>query len=96
MRTFNIPFEVQEEDKIFGGYLSIRQVLYLFIAALGIRLFWVPVPFVLRIAGFVAVAGIMLAFAFLKVNGVQFDLYTLTWAKFHLRKKRYFFGEEKS
>ena len=29
MRVFKIPFDIKREEKIFGGYLSLRQVLYL-------------------------------------------------------------------
>ena len=32
MRVFKIPFDIKREEKIFGGYLSLRQVLYLMLA----------------------------------------------------------------
>lgn len=31
MRSFKIPFNIQAEDKVIGGYLSIRQLLWLFV-----------------------------------------------------------------
>ena len=33
MRVFKIPFDIKREEKIFGGYLSLRQVIYLMISA---------------------------------------------------------------
>ena len=29
MRVFKVPFDIKREEKIFGGYLSLRQVVYL-------------------------------------------------------------------
>ena len=31
MKLYKIPFDIKHEEKIFGGYLSLRQVLYLMI-----------------------------------------------------------------
>ena len=31
MRAFRIPYDMRREEKIFGGYLSLRQVIYLVI-----------------------------------------------------------------
>ena len=33
MRVFKIPFNTKREEKIFGGYLSLRQVIYIMLAA---------------------------------------------------------------
>ena len=32
MRAFRIPYDTRKEEKIFGGYLSLRQVIYLVIS----------------------------------------------------------------
>ena len=29
MTVFKVPFDIKREEKIFGGYLSLRQVIYL-------------------------------------------------------------------
>lgn len=29
MKFYKIPFDIKHEEKIFGGYLSLRQFLYL-------------------------------------------------------------------
>ena len=33
MRVFKVPYDVKREEKIFGGYLSLRQVIYLMLSA---------------------------------------------------------------
>ena len=34
MRLYKIPFDIKHEEKVFGGYLSIRQALYLLLTIL--------------------------------------------------------------
>ena len=42
MRVFKIPYETKREEKIFGGYLSLRQVLYLMLMAASLSIFIIP------------------------------------------------------
>ena len=42
MRVFKVPFDVKREEKIFGGYLSLRQVLYLMLMAASLSIFIIP------------------------------------------------------
>lgn len=96
MRYFKIPFVVEEEEKIFGGYISLRQAMYLFLCMLGIRVFWFPFPFTVNLIIFLFFAGLMLAFAFLKVDGMYFDAYALTVLRYHARQRRFlYYGEDK-
>jgi|LFRM01.1.fsa_nt_gb hypothetical protein len=95
MRYFPIPFTVDEEEKVFGGYVSLRQALYIFLSMLGIRIFWFPLPLIFRIILFIIFAGLMTAFGFLKIGGVYFDSYTIMVVKYLLRRKKYRYGEEK-
>ena len=32
MRIFKVPYDIKREEKIFGGYLSLRQVIYIMLA----------------------------------------------------------------
>lgn len=96
MRPFKIPFVVEEEEKVFGGYISIRQALYLFFAVLGLRIFWFHMPVALKIALFICFVSLMTAFAFLKINNMYFDAYVFTLIKYLARKKQYFYGEEQT
>lgn len=45
MRDFNIPFNTETEDKVIGGYISLRQF------------FWLAIPLVLTMLLFVANKG---------------------------------------
>ena len=49
MKVFKVPFDMKREEKIFGGYLSLRQVTYLMLAASSLALFAVPIPKVITI-----------------------------------------------
>ena len=40
MKTFKVPYDVKREEKIFGGYLSLRQVLYLMLIGISCTLFF--------------------------------------------------------
>lgn len=94
MRSFKVPFVVEEEEKVFGGYISLRQALYLFIAALGLRVFWFDMSIVLKLVLFVCFVSFMAACAFLKINNVYFDAYIITVIKYLVRKKKYYYGED--
>jgi len=95
MRYFKIPFVVEEEEKIFGGYISLRQAMYLFLCMLGIRAFWFPFPFVINLIMFMVFAGVMISFAFLKIDGMYFDAYAVTVLKYYTRQRRYTYGEDR-
>lgn len=36
MRAFPVPIQIIEAEKIFGGHLSLRQVVYIFLLGLGL------------------------------------------------------------
>lgn len=42
MRIFKVPFDIKREEKIFGGYLSLRQVIYLMLSASSLSIFATP------------------------------------------------------
>ena len=49
MRVFKVPFDVKREEKIFGGYLSLRQVIYLILATSSLIIFVTPLPTTIKI-----------------------------------------------
>ena len=49
MRIFKIPFDIKREEKIFGGYLSLRQVLYLMLAISSLGIFATPLNIIVKI-----------------------------------------------
>ena len=49
MNIYKVPYEFSHEEKIFGGYLSLRQVVYLMLGASSLSLFATPLPIALKI-----------------------------------------------
>ena len=49
MRVFKIPFDTKREEKIFGGYLSLRQVLYLMLATASLGILATPLNIIVKI-----------------------------------------------
>ena len=48
MKLFKIPFDIKREEKIFGGYLSLRQVIYLMVAASSFCIFASPLDLLIK------------------------------------------------
>ena len=42
MRIYKVPYAFNHEEKIFGGYLSLRQAIYLIFGALSVGIFFIP------------------------------------------------------
>jgi uncharacterized membrane protein YcaP (DUF421 family) len=89
MRVFKVPFDVKREEKIFGGYLSLRQVLYIMLAASSLVIFALSISLIIK----VIVASILVIFflmcAFLKINEQNFDKFFFYAMKYILRKKNF-------
>lgn len=90
MQVYNIPFNFEHEEKIFGGYISLRQAIYLIFILCSIGLFFVPIiDIYIKIALFVIIAGIFITFAFIKIDGINADKYSIYFLRFILRRKIY-------
>jgi len=50
MRIFKVPFDIKREEKIFGGYLSLRQVLYIMLGASSLGTLAMPIPLIIKIS----------------------------------------------
>ncbi|NSW84668.1 MAG: PrgI family protein [Syntrophothermus sp.] len=99
MRLFPVPMDLTEEEKVIGGVLSLRQVVYLFggsvAAALSVsflRLLHVPwaIAFPAGILWFIA--GGVLSFA--AAAGMGADEYLFRWFSWRFRRRRYDWGDE--
>lgn len=91
MRLYKIPFDIKHEEKIFGGYLSIRQVLYLLLIILSAGIFFTPIQKWIRITIFLSFALTFLAFAFINVNETRLDRYVVNIISYLFRKKKFKF-----
>lgn len=99
MRLFPVPMDLTEEEKILGGVLSLRQVVYLLgggVAAVLALVFLraLHVPWVLAFPAGVLwfVAGIFLSFGTLA--GMGADEYLSKLLLFRFRRRRYDWGDE--
>lgn len=90
MQIYKVPFNFTHEEKIFGGYLSIRQAIYLIIAISALAIFFVPViDIVIKTIIFLILATMFVLFAFLKIDETNTDKYFIYILKFLFRKKKY-------
>lgn len=91
MRLFKIPFDVKREEKIFGGYLSLRQVLYLMLSASSLIILALPTNIVLKIIFITIFSIFFLLCAFLKINEQNFDKLFFYASKYLFRKKTFIY-----
>lgn len=91
MRVFKVPFDIKREEKIFGGYLSLRQVIYLMLAASSLSILATPLPIVIKIILISLIAIFFILCAFLKINEQNFDKLFFYALKFAFRKKIYLY-----
>lgn len=91
MRIFKVPFDIKREEKIFGGYLSLRQVIYLMLSASSLSILATQIPIVFKIL-FISIIGLFFILcAFLKINEQYFDKLFFYAFKYAFRKKIYLY-----
>ena len=98
MQIYNVAYDFNHEEKIFGGYLSIRQVIYLIFGALMMTIFLLPVINIfIKSILFLISSAMFISFAFLKVDETNADKYFIYILKFLFRKRKYILekGKEK-
>lgn len=91
MKVYKIPFDVKHEEKIFGGYLSLRQVLYLLLIIFSIGIFFINMHLYAKIIIFSILSITFISFAFVKVQETRIDKYLIYFIKYLMRKKIYMF-----
>lgn len=90
MQIYKVPFNFNHEEKIFGGYLSIRQAIYLIFGASMLAIFLIPsISILIKAMIFLIFATCFIVFAFLKINETNADKYFVYILKFLFRKKKY-------
>lgn len=90
MQIYKIPYNYRHEEKIFGGYLSLRQALYLILAIVSISILFIPfINMFFKSIVFVTLATMFLLFAFLKVDDTNADKYFTYIIKFMTKNKIY-------
>lgn len=89
MRVFKIPFDFKREEKIFGGYLSLRQVIYLMLAASSLSIIALHIPILIKIIVISFESIFFLLCAFLKIKEQNFDKLFINCIKYLTRQKKY-------
>lgn len=88
---FKVPYDVQREEKIFGSYLSFRQVIYLMFATSSLCIFATPFNIVLNIF-IIIISTFFLLCAFKKIKEQNFDKLFLYATKYFVHKKNFKYG----
>ena len=76
MQIYNVPYNFNHEGKVFGGYVSIRQAIYLIFGASMLVIFFIPIVniiiktlmFLVLVTMFVLVAFLLAVTNHLKRN----------------------------
>lgn len=91
MRIFKVPFDIKREEKIFGGYLSLRQVLYLMLSASSLLILTTSLPIAVKLLIIAIICIFFLLCAFLKINEQNFDKFFFYALKYLFRKKKFLY-----
>ena len=89
MRVFKVPFDIKREEKIFGGYLSLRQVIYLMLAGASLSIFAIPLPIAIKLIITIPICIFFLLCTFLKIGEQNFDKFFFYAIKYLVRKKNF-------
>ena len=89
MRMFKVPFDIKREEKIFGGYLSLRQVTYLLLATSSLSILATGLSTVTKTLLIASISIFFLLCCFLKINGQNFDKFFFYALKYACRKRKY-------
>lgn len=88
MKAFKVPFDIKREEKIFGGYLSLRQVSYLMITAASFGILATKILVILKIFFILTICIFFLLCAFGKINEINFDKMFFYFIKYIFRRKK--------
>jgi hypothetical protein len=77
------------KKKYFGGYLSLRQMLYVIISVISVGILFLHIAIVAKTIIFFSVIAIFMMFAFLKIDNIYADKYFFNILKYIFRKKIY-------
>lgn len=91
MRVFKVPFDNKREEKIFGGYLSLRQVIYLMFVASSFSILITPLIIYLKIFFITIISIFLLLCSFFKIGEQSFDKFFFYAIKYLVRNKKFIY-----
>ena len=77
--------------KFFGGYLSLRQMLYLIASIISVGILFLHISIVVKTLVFLCTVAILLTFAFFKIGNIYADKYFFNIIKYIFRRKIFIF-----
>ena len=87
MNIYRVPFDFTHEEKVFGGYLSLRQMIYIIFSIISSGILFMPMQEVVNVSIFLILSIMFMIFAFLKIGSSYADKYFLNIVKYIFRKK---------
>jgi len=84
---YKVPFDFNHEEKVFAGYISFRQMLYLILSIISVGVFFINISITLKIIFWMSTVSILLTFAFAKIGNIYADRYCFNVMKYIFRKK---------
>lgn len=91
MGMYKVPFDFAHEEKVFGGYLSLRQMLYLIASVISVGILFLHILIVVKTLVFLSTVIILLTFAFLKIGNIYADKYFFNIIRYIFRRKIFIF-----
>lgn len=87
MKVFKVPFDMKREEKIFGGYLSLRQVIYLMLSVSSFSILATPLGSIIKILFIALITIFLLLCSFFKIGEQNFDKFCFYAIKYLFRRK---------
>lgn len=91
MSLYKVPFDFTHEEKVFGGYLSLRQMLYVIASVISIGILFSHISMILKTMIFLVFSSTFMTFAFLRIGNTYADKYFVNILKYIFRKKKFIF-----
>ena len=79
------------KKKYFGGYLSLRQMLYVIISAISLGIIFLNISVIAKTIMVISIIAILMTLAFLKIGNTYADKYFFNILKYICRKKIYIY-----
>lgn len=79
------------KKKYFGGYLSLRQMLYMIVSVISVGILFFHISTIVKTVMFLIIIASFMTFAFLKIGNIYADKYFFNILKFIFRKKIFIF-----
>lgn len=90
MDSFPVPVQSDEEEKLFGGLLTIRQMVYLLLAAISVFASSIsPMPMWLKVICDLIVAVFGISLAFVRADNVTLDRYIVLTIAYYSRQRQF-------